>query len=201
MEDEELVERVAAGDLAAFSTLYDRHAQRLYAWSAHVLGPAQAEDATQEIFLRLWQHAGQFDPGRGTFASWFTAIARHHIVRQISRQGSQHRVSAAIEIAEILAVVRCPDPGPDEILGQREDAAALAEALQLLPEEQRLVLILAYFAGLSQSQIASQLSLPLGTVKKRTRLGMGKLRMALGSPGAETRHSLSDSAGAGGATD
>jgi RNA polymerase sigma-70 factor, ECF subfamily len=76
LADEELVARTARGDLAAFTQLYDRYARRIRAWSAHVLGTGRAEDAMQEIFLRPWQHAGQFDGGRGTFVTWFTAIAQ-----------------------------------------------------------------------------------------------------------------------------
>ena len=177
--DEELVALTAAGDLAAFTQLYDRYARRVYAWSAHVLGTGRAEDAMQEIFLRLWQHAGQFDGARGKFATWFTAIARHHLVHVLRQESTRRRLAAAAEIARVLEHASSLAPGPEETVGQREDGASLARALRLLPEEQRQVLVLAYFGGLSQSQIAEQLALPLGTVKKRIRLGMGKLRSAL----------------------
>ena len=184
MEDEALISRVAGGDVGAFSELYDRHAQRVFAWSAHVLGPGRAEDAIQEIFLRLWQHAAQFDSRRGTFAAWFTAIARHHLVHELRREGMRRRMDAATELGDVLAAAPSPEPLPDEAAFEREDAAALRRALRLLPEEQRQVVVLAYFTGLSQSQIADQLALPLGTVKKRVRLGMSKLRTAL-EPGFE----------------
>jgi RNA polymerase sigma-70 factor (ECF subfamily) len=184
--DEELVVRTARGDLAAFTLLYDRYARRIHAWSAHVLGTGRAEDAMQEIFLRLWQHAGQFDGGRGTFVSWFTAIARHHLIHVLRQDGMRRRVAVADEIAGVVEQIPATSPGPDETVGRREDGAALARALRRLPEEQRQVLVLAYFGGLSQSQIADQLSIPLGTVKKRVRLGMGKLRDALASRVATT---------------
>lgn len=179
MGDEELVARTARGDLAAFTQLYDRYARRIHAWAAHVLGTARAEDAMQEIFLRLWQHAGQFDRQRGPFVTWFTAIARHHLLQVLRQDGMRRRLAVAAEIAGVLEHASSPAPGPDETVGQREDGAALARAMRLLPEEQRQVLVLAYFGGLSQSQIADQLAIPLGTVKKRVRLGMGKLRDAL----------------------
>ena len=191
MDDEGLVERIAAGDVGAFSELYDRHAQRIYAWSAHVLGPAQAEDAIQEIFLRLWQHADQFNRRRGTFASWFTAVVRHHLIHELRRKGVQRRLDAAYEIADVLATVPSREPQPDEAATERETSATLARALRLLPEGQRQILVLAYFAGMSQSQIAEQLALPLGTVKKRIRLGMRKLRAAL----EQEARSLNDPAG------
>ncbi len=177
--DEELVARTAGGDLAAFAHLYDRYARRIHAWSAHVLGTGRAEDAMQEIFLRLWQHAGQFDGERGSFMAWFTAIARHHLVHVLRQETMRRRLAVAAAIAGVLEHASSPAPGPEETVGQREDGAALARALRLLPEEQRQVLVLAYFGGLSQSQIAEQLAIPLGTVKKRVRLGMAKLREAL----------------------
>jgi RNA polymerase sigma-70 factor (ECF subfamily) len=179
VEDEELVSRTAAGDIAAFTELYDRYARRIHTWCAHVLGAGRAEDAMQEIFLRLWQHAGQFDRERGTFTTWFTAIARHYLVHMLRRDSMLRRVAMATELAVVLEHGSALTPGPEETLAQREDGAALAGAMKLLPDEQRQVLVLAYFGGLSQSQIAEDLALPLGTVKKRIRLGMGKLRDAL----------------------
>ena len=111
--------------------------------------------------------------------TWFTAIARHHLVHVLRQDGIRRRVAVAAEIAGVLEHASAATPGPDETVGQREEGAALARALRLLPEEQRQVLVLAYFAGLSQTQIADQLAIPLGTVKKRVRLGMGKLRGTL----------------------
>ena len=178
--------RTAAGDIGAFTELYDRYARRLHAWCAHVLGVGRAEDAMQEIFLRLWQHAGQFDRDRGTFTTWFTAIARHYLLQALRRESIRRRVAIATEVAAVLEQARALAPGPEETLTQREDGANLARALRLLPDEQRQVLVLAYFGGLTQSQIAGQLALPLGTVKKRIRLGMGKLRDAL-APGGSSK--------------
>jgi RNA polymerase sigma-70 factor, ECF subfamily len=178
-DDESLTARVAAGDVAAFTQLYERYAQRIYAWCVHTLGAARAEDAVQEIFLRLWQAAAQFDPARGRFLTWFFAIARHHLMHELRRAGVRRRVEVAAEIAELFAAQTAD---PEELAGARDDASSLARALLRLPEEQRQVLAMAYFGGLSQSQIATHLHVPLGTVKKRIRLGMGKLRSALQPP-------------------
>ncbi|HEY7200301.1 MAG TPA: sigma-70 family RNA polymerase sigma factor [Candidatus Dormibacteraeota bacterium] len=179
-DDESLTARVAAGEIAAFTMLYERYAQRMYAWCVHSLGPGRAEDAVQEIFLRLWQAAAQFDPERGRFVTWFYAIARHHVLRELRRAGARRRMEVAAEIAEVLSA---PQADPEALAGARDDATSLARALRLLPEEQRQVLAMAYFGGLSQSQIAAELAVPLGTVKKRVRLGMVKLRAALLPPG------------------
>ena len=201
MDDEDLVELVAAGETGAFSELYDRHAKRIYAWSAHVLGPARAEDAIQEIFLRLWQHADQFNRRRGTFASWFTAVVRHHLIHELRREGVRRRLDAAYEIADVLATVPSSEPQPDEAASERETNARLARAMRLLPEGQRQIIVLAYFAGMSQSQIAEQLALPLGTVKKRTRLGMRKLRAALEPEATSLTEPAEDPAGRAGANE
>ena len=182
-DDESLTARVAEGDVAAFTQLYERYAQRIYAWCVHTLGAARAEDAVQEIFLGLWRAAAQFDPARGRFVTWFFAIARHHLVHELRRAGIRRRVEVAAEIAEVFAA---PMADPEELACARDDATSLTHALQRLPEEQRQVLAMAYFGGLSQSQIATHLDVPLGTVKKRVRLGMGKLRSALQPPDSAT---------------
>jgi RNA polymerase sigma-70 factor (ECF subfamily) len=195
VQDEELVARIAGGDLAAFAAIYDRYARRIHAWSAHVLGADGAEDAMQEIFLRLWQHAGQFDGDRGSFTSWFTAVARYHLLHVLRQEGTRRRLTAAADIADILAGATSPGLGPEETVTRREDSAALVRALALLPDEQRRAVVLAYFAGLSQSQIAEHLALPLGTVKKRIRLAMGKLRDALAPSRLEAGAPIEDPRG------
>jgi RNA polymerase sigma-70 factor (ECF subfamily) len=192
IDDESLTAMVAAGDVAAFTQLYERYARRVHAWCVHVLGAGRAEDAVQEIFLRLWHAAEQFDPARGRFVTWFFAVARHHLMHELRRAGLRRRVEVAVEIAEVFAA---PADDPEEVASARNDATSLALALRRIPEEQRQVLAMAYFGGLSQSQIATHLDLPLGTVKKRVRLGMGKLRAALrqeddGERVAESRGSL-----------
>jgi RNA polymerase sigma-70 factor (ECF subfamily) len=181
--DEFLAERVAAHDTSAFSRLYDRYAQRIYGWSAHVLGSDRAEDAIQEIFMILWTKAGQFDHRRGSFSIWFMAVTRHHLSHEMRRAGLRQRFFAAQEIDAVLARLPDDDPEPPDQAADRESAARILSALRRLPSEQRLVLVLAYFGGLSQSEMAGRLSLPLGTVKKRIRLGLQKLRAELAPAG------------------
>ena len=162
----------------------------MYAWAAHLVGSAEAEDVVQETYLRLWDKAHQFDVRRGRFASWFMAIARHVVMGQLRRRTTQQLLIAADEIERVLA--DAAEPGGDlaEEVWLRERASALLLALATLPEEQRRVLVLAYFAGLTQSAIAAYTGAPLGTVKKRTRLALQKLRDrlqgALGSTWPET---------------
>jgi RNA polymerase sigma-70 factor (ECF subfamily) len=183
--DESLAVRVADGDAVAFATLYDRYSARVYAWASRLLGASDADDVTQEVFVKVWDRARQFDPARGRFASWFGAIARNHILSLGRRRGRERRVLAADAIDELLAST--PDPAiPVESrvwLAARD--VALAAAVHALPAEQRRAIVLAYFGGLSQSEIAAVLAVPLGTVKKRTRLALAKLRRALVADGSE----------------
>lgn len=179
--DEALAARAAEGDVAAFELLYDRYVRLVYALAARSLGADEAQEIVQDVFLQLWRTASQFDPERGRFAAWFTAIARHRVLAELGARGRQQRLAVADAID--LALAQAPDPGPStEEIAERSEAAETAlRALQSLPPEQRRVLVLAYFAGMSQSIIASHLDIPLGTVKKRVRLGMQKLRAALAS--------------------
>ena len=182
--DEALAERIGDGEITAFGALYDRYASRVYAWAARILGPGEADDATQEVFLRLWDRASQFDPSRGRFGAWFAAVARHEIIGRARRRGRERRVIASEEIDELLA--QAPDPRLSvearAWMGERD--AALAAAVRDLPVEQRRVIVMAYFGGLSQSEIAAVISAPLGTVKKRTSLALAKLRRAVAEHGS-----------------
>jgi RNA polymerase sigma-70 factor (ECF subfamily) len=178
LNDEHLVARVQARDVAAFTLLYDRYAPAVYAMAAHLLNPVDAEEIVQEVFLRLWQRAEQFDAGRGSFRSWFMTIARHQILDQLKRCSQEQRLLAENYI-DIEGQVT-------EMLWQQQQHQGLLQALHQLPAEQRRALVLAYFGGLSQSMIAQELGWPLGTVKKRIRLGIQKLRNAL-IPGYSVR--------------
>jgi RNA polymerase sigma-70 factor (ECF subfamily) len=163
------------GDVGAFGELYDRYAQRLHVWALHTLGAAEADDALQEVFLRVWQKSAQFRPDRGQFGSWLMAIARHEFGHRLIRGDRARRRGSTDRIEDLLA----PSPDPAADVAARERDRAVLEGLRALPAEQRRVLVLGYFGGMSQSAMARELELPLGTVKKRVRLGMQKLRAAL----------------------
>lgn len=181
--DEALAAWTARGEVAAFETLYDRHAPWIRAWAAHTLGVDSADDVLQEVFVRVWRAAPQFDPARGQFVSWLAAITRHHLARQLSRRGGEHQALAA---ASVEAAIVDPAPASDEVVSRHEREHVVLEALRLLPAEQRDVVVLAYFAGMTQSQMAEHIGIPLGTVKKRVRLAMRKLRLAVEENGMET---------------
>jgi RNA polymerase sigma-70 factor, ECF subfamily len=177
--DEALCARVAERDAAAFEALYDRYRDRVYAWAAHVLGPGQAEDTTQEIFSLLWRRAGQFNQTRGQFTQWFWALTRNHILRDLRGVSRQRRVQAGDQIAALISTAIAEGVDVEEAAFAKVDSGRALDALGRLPPDQRRVLVMSYFLGLSHSAIAEELSLPLGTVKKRARLGMQKLRQAL----------------------
>jgi RNA polymerase sigma-70 factor (ECF subfamily) len=181
--DESLAVLAGRGDLVAFGMLYDRYAGRIHAWAVHTLGVDAADDALQEVFARAWRGASQFDPVRGRYASWLMAIARHHLGRELSRRGRHARATAASAVDSVLAGI--PDPGDDvaDHVDRIETARELLLGLRGLPSEQRQTIVLAYFGGFTQSEIARLRGIPLGTVKKRIRLGMQKLRRALEGEG------------------
>jgi RNA polymerase sigma-70 factor, ECF subfamily len=178
--DSTLAERVSRGDVAAFETLYDRYAREVFVLAAHVLGRNDADEVVQDVFLKLWQRAGQFDPARGSFTAWLMTIARHRVFDQLKDRRSA--VAVAVAIDGLLENVPDPELEPDELVSLAERRATMLAAVRELPAEQRRALVLAYFGGLSQSAISELLGVPLGTVKKRLRLGLAKLRASLSEP-------------------
>jgi RNA polymerase sigma-70 factor (ECF subfamily) len=171
-QDAEDMRKIAQGDRTAFLTLYDRYSARVYALSLKILRDgAPAEEVTQETFLKLWTRARTFAPGRGSLAAWLLTIARR---TALDRLRLEARRPIETEIAEAEA------DGP-ELLAPGSDTEearwqALRFALADLPIDQRRVIELAYYHGLSHREISDELSLPLGTVKTRMRLGMDRLR-------------------------
>lgn len=175
LSDEALAAQVAQRDVEAFGLLYDRYARSVYVLAAHLLGQGEAEDLVQEVFLRLWGNAGAFDPTRGAFKSWFMAVARYRVLNHLRRRSRQPLLLALDEIEGLLD--SRTDVEQQALMNMQSQAALVA--VRNLPAEQRRVLVMAYFGGLSQSAIAKHLSCPIGTVKSRMRLGLQKLRAAL----------------------
>lgn len=177
--DEALIARVAEGDRAALEALYDRYARTIYVFAAHVLDRPTAEEVVQEVFVILLRKAAQFDPNRGAFRIWLMAIARNRIVDELRRRRRERGATVTGPIEELLA--ETPDTTADvaDTATARASSDGVLRALKTLPPEQRRVVLLAYFGGLTHAGIAKALGCPLGTVKKRIRLGMRKLRKAM----------------------
>ncbi|MGE5596121.1 MAG: sigma-70 family RNA polymerase sigma factor [Hyphomicrobiales bacterium] len=174
---------VTARDDLAFAVLYDRYSDLVYSASVRVLGDSQmAEDATQEIFVRLWRRPEAFMPERGRFLSWLMSVVRNRAVDELRARGRRRKRegdpgSEPQEAALSLTAADADDPVHEAQL--HEEQILVRHALAELPAEQKLALELAYFGGLTQQEIALALHEPLGTVKTRIRLGMQKLRRAL----------------------
>ena len=179
LADAQLMRRVQAGDAEAFGALYDRFVSRAYGLARAIGRASDADDIVQEAFLSVWRGRSAFRPERGTVLAWVMGIARNRAIDSLRRQGRHDRHRADAEMAERL---RVPGDVEDDIIGS-EQAARLRSTLARLPPTQRDVIALAYFGELSTPEIAAELSLPLGTVKGRMRLGLVKLR----SPVAEDR--------------
>lgn len=174
--DVELLRAVAGGDEAALAALYDRYRLILFGLLLRILhSRAEAEDCLQEIFLQVWRKASDFDEARGRPFTWLVTLARSRAIDRLRALGSRDRTA---QDAAREAVEETSDAVTDAIRSER--SAVVRRALNSIPDEQRRVLEMAYFDGLTQSEIAEQLGQPLGTVKTRTRSGMTKLRELLG---------------------
>lgn len=171
-EDAVLMNRVAQGDRRAFLELYDRHSARVLGLSLRILGDAMtAEEVAQDAFLRLWTRADMFNPGRGKLLSWLLTITKRLALDRIRLENRRPQLAEGSNPAEHL--VDLPDPK-----STTEEArwSTLRFALEELPADQRSAIELAFYYGMSHSQIADYLDTPLGTVKTRLRIGMQKLR-------------------------
>lgn len=181
-ETPSLLPAVAAGDRRAFEELYDRYSGVLYALLLRILSsPEDAQEALQEAFLKAWTNASTFDPSRGSEIAWLIAIARSRgIDRLRARRVRGERENDAGREISIQAEAVEKATGADYAIASQE-RIAIRTALDELPQPQRVALELAYFEGLSQSEIAERTGEPLGTIKTRMQLGMKKLRDRLQS--------------------
>jgi RNA polymerase sigma-70 factor, ECF subfamily len=169
--DSQLIERVAVGDRDAFTELYQRFARPVLALALRHLGDnGRAEDAAQETFAAVWRSARSFRPERGSGSAWLYAVARHAIIDR-----ARQRREPVAEVPDKAA----DETGPEERAELSWLAWRVHSALEKLPERERIVLELAYWSGLSQTEIASYLDVPLGTVKTRTRTGLARLESLL----------------------
>lgn len=171
IDDGTIVKRIADGDHSAFASLYDKHAALVYGVAKRVLGNReQAEDVTQSVFLQVWARPEAF--AGGNFAAWIARVTRNASL-DILR-------SAAVRTREPEIPVDLPAEGAlEEQVFERVRATALATAVAALPEDQRIAIEQAYFAGLSYREVADRLNAPLGTVKSRIRMGLRKLLESL----------------------
>lgn len=183
LSDVACIARLIGGDERALGILFDRHGAMAYGLaSAMAHDAADAEEVVAEAFAQVWRSAASFDQTRGSVAAWLATIVRTRALDLLRSQKRRARVldeAAAMSDDGASPALSTGAPSPDRGVEQGEVGRLVRDALALLPPPQRRVLELAYFGGLSQSEIAAQLSEPLGTVKTRMRAGMEKLRVAL----------------------
>ena len=180
LADEELMALVYEGDPRAFEVIFDRHAAVAFSLAYRMCGRRPvAEEIVQEAFMSLWRSTARYDPTRGSVRSWVLRVVHNRAIDAFRRElpSASHDVSDD-RMSEVLPARE----RTEEEVERRTEARLVRSALDDLPRDQRQVIELAYFGGFSHAQIAAALGLPAGTVKGRMRLGLSKLRIALGEP-------------------
>ena len=173
----EWVSQVAQGEESALALLYDASSRLVYGLALRILGEAgAAEEVTLDVYLQVWRQANRFDPARGRVSTWLMNMARS---RAIDKLRVKPRELWQSETLEAVTETQSERPGPEHSAAVAQQRAQVRKALGTLSDEQRHAIELAYFSGLSQSEIALKLNEPLGTIKTRIRNGMLKLRELL----------------------
>lgn len=178
--DEELLADVAGGDVPSLRELYERHRVRLMTYAYYAVGNrAQAEDLLQEAFIRIYRHAGEFDPGK-RFSSWAYAITANLCRDELRKAWRRRRLGLRVDVdaGETQAPARTPSPRADA--AGREFRDRLGREVAALPPEQREVVALRFLESMSYTEIAGVLGCPLGTVQSRLHAGVRALRERLG---------------------
>jgi len=183
LRDGQLVELVAQQDAGALEALYDRYGRAAYSLARRILTEETlAQDVVQEVFLSLWRDARRFDAGRGTVATYLLSMTHHRAVDVVRREENLRRWRTSDEGLELA-----PDPKArvEDEVEAFERRTEVRAALKDLPEPQRQALLLAYFGGYTQREVAALVGVPLGTVKTRMAAGMRKMKEALSDAGRE----------------
>lgn len=180
VSDEDILARIADGDSAALAALYERYARVVYGLALRMLGNRElAEDLVQETFWRVWRRSSTFNRERGRVASWVLGIAHNLAIDELRRQRLRPVPVYEDDARPVLQELEDEQVDVAAAALGSEQRTTLISALQAIPPEQREVIELAYFGGLSQREIAERLQNPIGTVKTRARLALQKLRDVL----------------------
>jgi RNA polymerase sigma-70 factor (ECF subfamily) len=177
----ECVARIAGGQEAALTALYDQTSSLVYGLAMRILGdPFEAEEVTLDVYTQVWRSASRFDARRGTVTAWLVMLARSRAIDRLRAASPRNRFE---EAGSDLGSIAGGGDGPEEASSAAEQQQLVRAAVAGLAPDQRQVIELAYFGDMSHTEIAERLGLPLGTVKTRIRLGMMKLREQLGGAG------------------
>jgi RNA polymerase sigma-70 factor (ECF subfamily) len=174
--DRAALQRVRRGDAHGLTELYDRHARAAFALAQRMTGAeATAEEVVQDGFLAVWRHAAKYDPQRGSVRTWLLGIVRYRALDVLRGDRSHRRIVApGLSFDDVLHV-----PAPDPVLERRDTEREVRRAVAALPRAQAHPIALAYYGGLTQAEIADELRVPLGTIKSRIRMGLGKLAVGM----------------------
>lgn len=177
-EEANLVAMIAKKDQQALSRLYDLYAKLLFSLIYKVVGKQEtAEDILQEIFVMVWEKAAMFDPSKGSVYTWLAAMSRNKSIDYLRSKANKNQKKHVSEADEhIFPILESEGMNPLDATIQNERSTMVRQALDGLPEEQKTIIAIAYFKGYTQSEIAEEFNLPLGTVKTRMRQGMIKLK-------------------------
>jgi len=178
--DAELAQQIQAGNQRAFETFYDRFAPGLFSMIYAILhDQKESEDVLQEAFVRMWKRAAAYDPDRSSLFTWAVMISRHKAIDRVRLRQRQTRFAAAAAEKPGDSMRFVPEEHADNTPGHKDERERVCEAMEKLQDGQREAIDLAFFAGLTQAQIAEKLGAPLGTVKARIRRGLLALREEL----------------------
>jgi RNA polymerase sigma-70 factor (ECF subfamily) len=180
LADEDLMQLLPDGDQDAFEAIYDRHGRAAYSLAYRIAGDRDvAEDIAQEAFLSIWRSGARYDPARGSVRTWVLGVVHHRAIDALRRSSVHSRRRASAEGIEERH--EAPErERTDAQVVRRDEAREVQDVLRMLPENQLEVVRLAYFGGFTHTQIAQMLDEPVGTIKGRMRLGLEKMRRALG---------------------
>ena len=175
-DDERLISLIAQLQAGALDQLYDRYNRPIFSLALMIIGDrATAEEITLDVFMRVWQKAGSYRADQARVSTWLTHIARHHAI-DVLRRRAVRLDQSALSWEEITPGAPLPAQNPGELAEQSLRRERIHAAIARLPADQKQALMLAYFGGYTQTQIAEALKQPLGTIKTRLRLAMQKLR-------------------------
>jgi RNA polymerase sigma-70 factor (ECF subfamily) len=182
LSDAELIGLVANGEARALEVLYDRYSRVVYSFALRIVGdPQLAEEILQEVFFRVWQQGSGFQSNRGSLITWLLSITHNLAIDEVRKRNRRPQKADSEDPELVLGAMADESTDIEQEVWLSGVRMAIVEALNRVPKEQRDVIELAYFRGLTQREIAETLGQPLGTVKTRMRLGLQKLREQLGN--------------------